>query len=592
VKRFRKGLIARALSWTLIVAMIVPGIASLTPVPTAAQQAARGTVAVVDFTVRPGLQQALLSRAATDAVALELSRAGFNVLPRTQVQNAIQELSLEPPLDRLGVVKLGKTLAVDSIVSGEVVAVSLEGSPRTARVTIVVRVTDVASGEDINGAAVTGQSNPRVGYVGDDDQLIREAISNAALQAATTIASYTIPEATVLNTVGTDEVLLNRGTRSGIQTGMEMIVLRGKDVVGRIRVTRPSTSDAIAKVISSTLGIQPEDRARAVFKLPTVQLDKGKVKIAEPRARPKSAGLSNLGKILVIGAIIFGATRIARGGSSGVESVKAEAITDPSDQISPAVKISWKPSMFAQANQDRILYHIYREPADPTRPDVPVLTARSNETYVVDRQTAHTVSYVAIPPGQEVDTPDLTDEADIPGVTAGQSYRYAVTLIYRFVSPLSGQQTGGQQQQQQVTYRESDKQWTGFATPLNQAVLLRPADGSQDVNLSSVDFEFQAVPGAQAYRVEISTDPTFENKSLSLYTEEVILPAGSTVTIRNVNLRTKFAGAQRLYWRAGARNINDQPGPAPWTGDNKGQYRYIWSKRFSFVPVEEPPPAP
>ncbi|GIV20252.1 MAG: hypothetical protein KatS3mg023_2003 [Armatimonadota bacterium] len=589
MKRFRKGLIARALSWTLIVAMVLPGIASLTPVPAAAQQAARGTVAVVDFTVRPGLQQALLSRAATDAVAIELSRAGFNVLPRTQVQNALQELSLEPILDRLGVMKLGKTLAVDSIVSGEVVAVVVEGSPRTARVTLLVRVTDVASGEDVNGAAVTGQSNPRVGYVGDDDQLIREAISNAALQAATTIASYTIPEATVLNTVGTDEVLLNRGTRSGIQTGMEMIVLRGRDVVGRIRVTRPSTSDALAKVISSTLGIQPEDKARAVFKLPTVQLDRGKVKIAEPRAKPKSAGLSNLGKIAVIAAIVFGATRIARGGSSGVDNVVAEAITDPTG---PAVKISWKPSVFAQANQDRILYHIYREPADPTRPRVPVLTARSNETYVVDTQTARTVSYVDIAPGQEVDTPDLTDEEDMPGVTAGQSYRYAVTLIYRFVSPYAGQ-TGQQgQQQQDVTYRESDKKWTGPATPLTQPVLLRPANGSQDVNLGTVDFEFQAVPGAQAYRVEVSTDPTFQNKALSLYTDEVLMPAGSTITIRNVNLRTKFAGAQRLYWRAGARNINDQPGPVPWTGDSKGQYRYIWSEPFSFMPVEEPPPAP
>lgn len=570
--------------------MIVPWLASLAPVPAVAQQAARGTVAVVDFTVRPGLQQALLSRAATDAVAMELSRAGFNVLPRTQVQNALQELSLEPILDRLGVMKLGKTLAVDSIVSGEVVAVTVEGSPRTASVTLLVRVTDVASGEDVNGAAVTEKSNPRVGYVGDDDQLIREAISNAALKAATTIASYAIPEATVLNTVGTDEVLLNRGTRSGIQPGMEMIVLRGRDVVGRIRVTRPSTSDAIAKVITSTLGIQPEDKARAVFKLPPIQLDRGKVKIAEPRAKPKSAGLSNLGKILVVAGIVFGALQIGKGGNSGVEGPKAEAITDPTG---PAVKISWKPSVFAQANNDRVLYHIYREPADPTRLRVPVLTARSNETSVVDTQTARTVSYVDIPPGQEVDTPDLTDEEDIPGVIAGQSYRYAITLVYRFVSPFIGQ-TGGQQgqQEQQVTYRESDKSWTGLATPLTQPVLLRPANGSQDVNLNSVDFEFQAVPGAQAYRVEVSTDPTFQNKSLSFYTDEVMLPAGTTVTIRNVNLRAKFAGAQRLYWRAGARNINDQPGPAPWPGDHRGQFRYIWSDGFSFTPVVEPPPAP
>ncbi len=591
MRRFRKGLIARALSWMLIVAINVPWLASLAPVPAAAQQAARGTVAVVDFTVRPGLQQALLSRAATDAVALELSRAGFNVLPRTQVQSALQELSLEPPLDRLGVMKLGKTLAVDSIVSGEVVDVKVEGSPRTAFVTILVRVTDVASGEDVNGAAVTGKSNPRVGYVGDDDQLIREAISNAALQAATTIASYTIPEATVLNTLGTDEVLLNRGTRSGLKEGMEMIVLRGKEVVGRIRVKRASTSDSVAQVITSTLGIQPEDKARAVFKPPVIQVDRGKVKISEPRAKPKSAGLSNIGKLLVVAGIIFGALQIGKGGNSGVEGPKAEAIIDATG---PAVKISWKPSVFAQANNDRVLYHIYREPADPTRPRVPVLTARSNETTVIDTQTARTVSYVDIPPGQEVDTPDLTDETDMPGVTAGQSYRYAVTLIYRFVSPFSGQTGGGQQgqQQQQVTYRESDKSWTGLATPLTQPVLLSPANGSQDVNLASVSFEFQTVPGAQAYRVEVSTDPTFQNKSLSFYTDEVMLPAGATVTIRNVDLRARFAGAQRLYWRAGARNINDQPGPAPWPGDNRGQYRYIWSEGFSFTPVVEPPPAP
>lgn len=589
MKRFRKGLIARALSWTLIVVMVTPWLASLAPTPAAAQQAVRGTVAVVDFTVRPGLQQALLSRAATDAVALELSRAGFNVLPRTQVQSALQELSLEPILDRLGVMKLGKTLAVDSIVSGEVADVKVEDSPRTAYVTILVRVTDVASGEDINGAAVTGRSNPRVGYVGDDDQLIREAISNAALQAATTIASYTIPEATVLNTLGTDEVMLNRGTRHGLQPGMEMIVLRGREVVGRIRVIRPSTSDAVAKIITSTLGIQPEDRARAVFKVPTVQVVRGKVKIVEPRAKPKSAGLSNIGKFLIVAGIIFGALQIGKGGNAGVEGPKAEAIIDTSG---PAVKISWKPSVFAQANQDRILYHIYRDPADPARPSVPVLTARSNETSVVDTQTARTVSYVDIAPGQEVDTPDLTDEEDMPGAQPGQSYRYAVTLVYRFVSPFIGQ-TGQQgQQQQDITYRESDKSWTGQATPLNQAVLLSPANGSQDVNLGSVSFEFQTVPGAQAYRVEVSTDPTFQNKSVSFYTNEVMLPTGATVTIRNVDLRTRFAGAPRLYWRAGARNINDSPGPAPWPGDSRGQFRYIWSEAFSFTPVVEPPPAP
>lgn len=570
----------------VIVAMASPWLASLAPA--AAQPAGRGTLAVVDFTVRAGLQQALLSRAATDAVALELSRAGFNVIPRMQVQNALQELSLEPVLDRLGVIKLGKTLAVDSIVSGEVVAVTVEGSPRIARVTILVRVTDVASGEDINGAAVTGRSNPRVGYVGDDDQLIREAISNAALEAATTIASYTIPEATVLNTVGTDEVLVNRGTRSGVVEGMEMIVIRGRDVVGRIRITRPSASEATGKIISSTLGIQPEDKARAVFKLPAVQLVGAKVKITPPRARPKSAGLSNLGKLFVVAGLVFGAMQIGKGGNPGVDGVKAEAVID---NTGPAVKISWKPSVFAQANQDRILYHIYRDPVpDPTRPRVPALTAERNTTYAVDTQLMRTVGYIDIPPGQETDSTDLSDEDEIPGITPGQSFRYAITLVYRFVSPFVGQPGGGDGQQQEVTYRESDKTWTGMVTPLERPLLLNPASGSS-VALNSVDFEFQSVVGAQAYRVEVSTDPTFQNKALSVYSNEVLLPTGATVTIQGVNL-TRFVGAQRLYWRAGARNINDQPGPAPWPGDSRGQYRYIWSEPFWFEPLITPPPPP
>ncbi|MCS6949468.1 MAG: hypothetical protein RMM06_00235 [Armatimonadota bacterium] len=590
MKRFRKGLIARALSWVLTVAMVMPGLVSVTTLPAVAQQPARGTVAVVDFLVRPGLQQALLSRAATDAVALEMSRAGFNVIARSQVQDALQELSLDPILDRLGIIKLGTTLAVDSIVSGEVVAVSVDGSPRTARVTILVRVTDVASGEDVNGAAVTGRSNPRIGFVADDDQLIREAISNAALEAVKTIAAYTIPEATVLNTLGEDEVVLNRGTRHGLKAGMEMIVLRGKEVVGRIRVTRPSASESTAKILSSTLGIQPEDRARAVFKLPVVQVVGGKVKMAEPRAKPKSAGLSNLGKLLVVAGLIFGALQVGKGGNPGVHvgegTPKAEACIY---QGVPAVKISWRHSVFAQSNNDRVLYQIYRDPGDPTRPRVPVLTAERSMTEAYDTNIPRTVNYVQIEPGQEVDSPDLEEEEDVPGITPGQSYRYAITLIYRFVSPFVGQPGGGQPDQQEATYRESDRTFTGQATPLTPPQLLQPANGREDVDLTAVTFEFQAVPGAQAYRVEVSTDPTFRDKSRSFYTDEVSFPAGATVVIRNVNLSGKFRPEQRLYWRAGARNVGDNPGPLP---DGAG-YRYIWSTEpFSFTAPVTPPPPP
>ena len=45
---------------------------------------------------------------------------------------------------------------------------------------------------------------------------------------------------------------------------MEMIILRERQRVGRIRISTVFPTDSEATVVENTLGIRPEDKARAV----------------------------------------------------------------------------------------------------------------------------------------------------------------------------------------------------------------------------------------------------------------------------------------------------------------------------------------
>ena len=88
---------------------------------------------------------------------------------------------------------------------------------------------------------------------------------------------FTLPEATVLNTTGDSEVVVNRGSRDGIVSGLEMIVVRGREQVGKcytldlaemvigraadaqIRIEDDGVSRYHAKLTVTTTGVVLED---------------------------------------------------------------------------------------------------------------------------------------------------------------------------------------------------------------------------------------------------------------------------------------------------------------------------------------------
>ena len=88
--------------------------------------------------------------------------------------------------------------------------------------------------------------------------------------------------------IGASQVALNRGARQGLKTGMKMIVLRKKEIVGYLQVQEVTAIDAVAKIIKSFQGLAPEDKVRAIYEMPAV-ITMGR---AEPHpAGPPSAGV-------------------------------------------------------------------------------------------------------------------------------------------------------------------------------------------------------------------------------------------------------------------------------------------------------------
>ena len=235
-------------------------------------------VAVLDFDKAGDPTGGLLSRQATDAVVVEMTRTGrFDVVPRAQLLQQIDALDLPAPLDEIAMRKLGQALGVEYVATGRILGV-VEDRRGGARITLAVLMTDVASGVPANGALTVGVADPPSTEAAASDDggasqaTLLRALQNAAFRAVETINRYQLPQATVL-AIRDDTVRLNQGSRGGVRVGQEFVIFRGGQRVGHVRVTEVSASDSSARVTDLGRGIRPEDRARAVFTLPALRIE-------------------------------------------------------------------------------------------------------------------------------------------------------------------------------------------------------------------------------------------------------------------------------------------------------------------------------
>jgi len=564
----------------------------LAPLPAAAQS---GTieVAVVDFLNNSKVPNEMFSTMARDAVVVELLRSGkFTSTKADDIDSTLEGLGYKKKgaktiLTPAMMQRLGSELGVASVVSGEIVSIKVDSGKKRADVRLAVRMLDVASGEWVNGAAATGTSNPRVGYTGDSEtDWIIEAINNAARSAVETMVQYIIPEAAIIGTYPNNRVLLNKGSQDGIVPGMEMIVFRRGDagtdeVVGRIRVSKVTGTDAEAFVVHSVRGVKPEDRVRAVYELPKVTEDGG---VQAPRTDSKQR-IAKGTKLLWTALAIAGLFTLLKPGKDTPEEVPGGQVASfalPAEFGSrwsdAGILLLWnnpRDVRFA----DIIEYHIWRDDSgrlgsgntstnvgpvlNPDQISAPPISCAlgSYDHFTVDDIVSRSFDY-RFPSNDH--TSLESGSCQITGITPGKLHHYYISCVYRR-QPTSADGD--------ATYWETTPKYMGCATSFQQRPrTVSPGDteGTEYVDLSDITFEWEGCRGADQYVIEVSTTPAFARDQTWVgVIKQPTSQDGVTIsrTFRDIlsnssELRNALPG-QRLYWRIGARSSYDKPGPYP-----------------------------
>jgi len=294
VRRMRKHPASRGLAGVLSILMLA---LSLLWGPSARAQRSNPGVYVLDFNNATSVGGALLGRVAAAQVSLQLSEGSQNwdVVPDSQVQRRIQELNLKAPFDRIDRAQIATGVDATAVIYGSILEagiqdVRLGGAPaKQAVVRLQVVAEDIATGVLMNGSVAQGKSTPRMGFTGDADVLLEEALGKAAFSAREFMDRFRRPEGTVMNTtvVGDNlrtEVLLNIGARQGVRRGMEMIVTRLRETVGRVRVTSVEADVSVGYAVENFQGVRPEDRVRAIFNFRDFPTTRSVIRSATPSA--------------------------------------------------------------------------------------------------------------------------------------------------------------------------------------------------------------------------------------------------------------------------------------------------------------------
>jgi hypothetical protein len=277
LKSLKTHWITGPLSWLLSAALCLPVWLAVGGAFLAAPRAAQAQTlnraplwAVVPFENESGYGQADIGVQASDGFVVELSKTNkYDVVSRSDTQQAISSNGLVEPLDTIGLQQLSRDLDADAVATGTVKTIAFTSNPRRAIVSVVIRVVDKISGELINGAVATGTSTPRAIPDNDDDALVDQAIENADFDAVKQITTFNLPRATVLIHQDPGTVTLNKGTQDGLYNGLNMLVTRNGSEVGRVRVSDASADESYATVVQQGLGIQPQDVATAIYALPS-----------------------------------------------------------------------------------------------------------------------------------------------------------------------------------------------------------------------------------------------------------------------------------------------------------------------------------
>ena len=229
------------------------------------------SIAVVDFINKSGykIDNPGKTMAASIALSFENDRTlKFESVDPAVVSAAMRELGYNSTTaggDEILLSRLADHIGVLNIVTGEIREIKLirDKSGSYAEVTVHARAINRITRLPINGATVTQRSAAILGYTGNGDTLINEALTTAGYRLVQTMLSNRFPYTSVILSSNSNAIQL-RGN-NGWQVGQKAVVIRGKFRTATLVVTDVTSATTICRVTDSTRGVSTSDMALAIY---------------------------------------------------------------------------------------------------------------------------------------------------------------------------------------------------------------------------------------------------------------------------------------------------------------------------------------
>ena len=636
--RWIRGRLGRPIASILFGLMLVSFILPLAP-PRAQAQIANiaklfgevkqtTPIAVVDFDNRSAYPTGMLGRAFADAISMELVRTGtFEVIKRQQVEQVMTDNHLTIPLNWAQQAIVAERLCtptapVNFTVSGDIDAVHIRKTEEGTKAEVSVRVLIISriTGMPINGAFVMQSSSPKIGYTGNTDSLIHEALSTAAFQAVMKIMDSRVPIGTMLTSPRNGEIVIKGGATLGFRVGMECTTMRRDSVTGRIRLTEVTPNESSGSVLEESKGIAPGDKVLPIFEFSSTA--RRSIKGAVGQAGLYVAAIA-------AGALLFSliATNNNDNALDTFAAPLASTLADAESLNYPtgANIVRWK-----QPSQRVVAYIIYRDIA----PNVsPIAVVDGNQNYYIDSTSplnqaaaaaaganagemeesiTYTIAFIDQTIGNvqwtETTVYDSTVNQGNPAeqfseteynitthrvpLAPGQKVGYQIKVLYMdyLQNGLAGENNGGAAgaPMDYSFYLGNKGADSNRATVVQPPPLLSPAD---DQLPPSGVFSCTRVPTALDYVLEYSTDNINFYLDNGSGVQKTISP--NTITITDTNYAANMGinkpnVATNVYWRIGAK-VDGEADPYI-LSETQLKYNYVFSPLEVFT--YQPPPNP
>lgn len=598
-------------------------------------------ILVLDFENRSGYKTGMVGRVAADAIAVELLKStDYDVIHRTDVDDKMVELNYSIPLTWDQQVKLANELKTRIVISGTIKNIQIykKKDGTYAEATIDVDVLSTLTKSTINGGNITQRSSVKVGYSGNPDVLVQEALTAGAYQLLQQIQSRKTAIGTIMTTHSEEGIYIKGGKAAGFIPGMQIMTVRRDTVTGKMHIKSVNDSVAIA-AIDDDSGIAPGDRAFSVY-IPGQSLTvNNQIESVSPTVKsiPSNNNInmgtynrnnSNSGyenntrentgiKLISIG-IAAGLYAILKSnnGRNNLESMSIPQVTVVSDAATSypygANMVRW-----ASLGNRVVCYIIYRngipiyvvdgsttEYLDNAQPYAPGVEVKSNQweviidSILVDgpiKIPLHSLGETA-----EANKDNLYDNGtpisgtDTFSITthsfplkSGESASYRITPVYREFRLPAVSDPAGQPTEYQLII--------GTASPFSKSVtMLSPPTGVTptsgvypgDAGLFSCD----VVSGANDYILQLSSLSDF-SPGKTVLVKPTATGGGDTMSA-NITIKyltDNFKNSAQIYWRLGSKIAGQNVYQGLNDSNSTG---YVFSDMRQFAMPAAPPVLP